>query len=180
MKEGLVMRFYFVGLILVLTAAAAPGAHAAASAKDLGTYGKWLTYEEDDGGKPVCYMAAKPTQSEGTYKARGDVFITVTHRPAQRTFDVVSVVGGYQYKQDSGVAVTVDKGKAWDFFTNADRAWSRDAATDKAVVKAMAKGTTLTVKGTSNRGTPTTDVFALSGFGKAYKAISAACKKPAK
>jgi hypothetical protein len=155
-------------------------AQAGGETKDLGTFGKWLAYVDQEDGKPVCYMAAKPTASEGTYKARGDVFITITHRPARHTWNEVSIVAGYQYKQDSGVAVAVDKGKPWDFFSNADRAWSRDAATDKAVIKAMARGKTVTVKGTSNRGTPTTDVFTITGFGKAYKAISAACRKPAK
>ena len=36
---------------------------------------------------------------------------------------------------------------------------------------------TLTVKGASNRGTPTTDTYALAGFAQAYKAINEACGK---
>ena len=38
----------------------------------------------------------------------------------------------------------------------------------------------LTAKGASTRNTPTTDTFALGGFTAAYRAISDACKKPAK
>ncbi|TAL04913.1 MAG: hypothetical protein EPO08_00015 [Rhodospirillaceae bacterium] len=159
-------------------ATALPSAHAATEAKPLGTFGKWAAYVDAESGKSICYMALKPAKTEGGYKARGDVFLTITHRPANKSFDVVSIVAGYQYKDDSDVAVDVDK-KSWSLFTSADRAWARDAATDKAIVKALAKGSALIAKGTSNRGTPTTDTFVLSGFGKAYKAINDACKKPA-
>jgi len=165
-------------LAAIVFAISISAAHAAPEAKPLGTFGNWMAYADVEAGKQVCYLAIKPEKSDGGYKARGDVFLTVTHRPAARTFDVVSVVAGYQYKQDSDAAVDVD-GKAWNLFTTSDRAWARDAATDKAIVTAMQKGKTLSVKGTSNRGTPTTDVFTLSNFSKAYKAIGEACKKPA-
>lgn len=155
-----------------------PVALAAADAKPIGTFGKWTAFTTVENGKSVCYAALKPAKSEGTYKARGDVLLTVTHRPADKAFDVVSVVAGYQYQPDSDVAVSLGKRK-WALFTSADRAWARDAATDKQIVQAMAKGGSLVAKGTSSRGTPTTDSFALTGFAAAYKAIGEACKKPA-
>jgi len=167
---------------LVLAAAVlgfCASAHAAPEAQDLGTFNGWKAYADLEAGKKVCYLALKPDKTEGGYKARGNVFLTITHRPATKAFDVVSIVAGYQYKADSDVGVNVGP-SSWTLFTNADRAWARDAATDKAIVKAIAKsGGTLVAKGTSNRGTPTTDTFALAGFAKAYKAINDACKKPA-
>jgi len=174
------MRFaaFAFGVFGLMSVTAVTPASAAAEAKPLGTFAGWMAYADSDAGKPVCYLALKPTKTEGTYKARGDVFLTITHRPAAKSFDVVSIVGGYQYKEDSDVAVDVDK-KTWSLFTSSDRAWARDAATDKAIVKGIAKSGTLVAKGTSNRGTPTTDTFALAGFAKAYKAINDACKKPA-
>lgn len=153
-------------------------ARAAPEAQELGTFGDWKAYADMEGGKKICYLAIKPSKTEGGYKARGNVFLTITHRPVAKTFDVVSIVAGYQYKPDSDVAVDVGK-SSWSLFTNADRAWARDAATDKAIVKSLAKAASLVAKGTSNRGTPTTDTFEMAGFGKAYKAINDACKKPA-
>ena len=167
----------FVPLIACLLAA--PFAHAAEDAKTLGTFGKWTAFSTNQGGKMLCYAALNPAKSEGAYKNRGDVLLTVTHRPADKAFDVVSIVAGYQYLGDSDVAVTI-AGKKFALFTSSDRAWARDAATDKQIVEAMVKGANLTAKGTSTRNTPTTDTFALGGFTAAYRAISDACKKPAK
>jgi hypothetical protein len=167
-----------LALIAAVLGLSSSVAWAAPEAKDLGTFGNWRAYEDVEAGKKVCYLAVKPDKTEGGYKARGNVFLTVTHRPSAKTYDVVSIVAGYQYKPDSDVAVNVDK-NSWSLFTASDRAWARDAATDKAIVKALAKGGSLVAKGTSNRGTPTTDTFVLTGFSKAYKAINDACKKPA-
>jgi invasion protein IalB len=46
---------------------------------------------------------------------------------------------------------------------------------DKALVDAMRAGKTVMVKGTSSRGTETTDSFSLGGFTKAYAEIGKAC-----
>ena len=174
------MRFVsslVVGSVLGLLVSAAAQA-AAPEAKPLGTFGKWTAFTTTEAGKPLCYAVLKPAKTEGDYKARGDVMLTVTHRPAEKAFDVISIVAGYQYQPDSDVAVTVGK-KTWALFTSSDRAWARDAATDKAIVLAMTKAVGLTSKGVSARKTPTTDNFTLTGFPAAYRAISEACKKPA-
>ena len=44
------------------------------------------------------------------------------------------------------------------------------------VVDAMIRGARLVVKGTSSRGTKTTDTYSLKGFSAAFKAIGKACK----
>jgi invasion protein IalB len=145
--------------------------------KALGSFGKWLAFTYTENGKPVCYVSAKPEKSEGAYKSRGDVLFLVTHRPAEKAFDVVSMVAGYQYKPDSDAEIS-SGGKTFKLFTNADRAWARDSQTDQQVVQALIKGSTAVVKGVSSRNTPTTDTFSLNGFTAAYKAISETCKKP--
>lgn len=145
--------------------------------KALGTFGKWVAFTYTEKGKPVCYISAKPDKSEGSYKARGEALLLITHRPAEKAFDVVSMVAGYQYMPDSDAVVTAG-GQTFRLFTNADRAWARDAKTDAAVVAQLVKSNSAVIKGTSNRGTPTTDTFSLTGFSAAYKAISDTCKKP--
>ena len=145
--------------------------------KALGTFGKWVAFTYTEKGKPVCYISAKPDKSEGSYKARGEALLLITHRPAEKAFDVVSMVAGYQYMPDSDAVVTAG-GQTFRLFTNADRAWARDAKTDAAVVAQLIKSSSAVIKGTSNRSTPTTDTFSLNGFSAAYKAIGDACKKP--
>jgi hypothetical protein len=145
--------------------------------KALGTFGKWVAFTYTEKGKPVCYMSAKPDKSEGSYKARGETLLLITHRPGEKAFDVVSMVAGYQYLPDSDAVVTAG-GQTFRLFTNADRAWARDAKGDTAVVAQLVKSSSAVIKGTSNRNTPTTDTFSLNGFSAAYKAIGDACKKP--
>ena len=60
-------------------------------------------------------------------------------------------------------------------FTDGDTAWARDERTDKSLVEAIRTGSAMVIKGTSNRGTTTTDTYSLSGTSQAYEAINKAC-----
>jgi hypothetical protein len=66
-------------------------------------------------------------------------------------------------------------GKQFSLFTDDDTAWGGDARTDSALVTAMKAGTSMTVRGTSARGTLTTDTYSLAGFTAAHAAIDKAC-----
>ena len=54
-------------------------------------------------------------------------------------------------------------------------AWTKDSTADAKLGAQMKKGTTAILKGTSARGTLTTDTFSLKGFSKAYRDIQKAC-----
>ena len=73
------------------------------------------------------------------------------------------------------VALTVDDNKNFRLFTQGETAWAKDADTDKALVTAMRSGSRMVVKGTSTRGTLTTDTYSLSGFSRAYERASREC-----
>ncbi len=170
------MRVFLLPLVLGLGVIAS-----AAAAQDvtvIGTHGKWTAFTYTENKQPVCYMAAKPDRSEGKYSARDEVLMLVTHRPGEKAYDVVSVVAGYQYRQDTDALMTVGSQKFELFTVGSDRAWARDSKIDRAITQAMIKGNSAVVRGTSSRGTATTDTFSLSGFTAAYKAISDTCKKP--
>jgi len=51
-------------------------------------------------------------------------------------------------------------------YTQADGAWVKNAAEETRLVEAMRKGQDLTVKGTSAKGTASTDVYSLKGLPK--------------
>lgn len=141
----------------------------------LGTYDAWTAYVFQDKDGKVCYMTSEPTKSRGKYKIRDDVFLFVTHRMADKTFDVVNVMAGYTYRKGSKPTFTVDKKKPVSLVSHADTAWTKDGKTDRVLVDQMRKGSTAVLKGTSQRGTLTTDTFSLKGFSKAYRAIQKAC-----
>ncbi|MBM3564681.1 MAG: hypothetical protein FJX42_01025 [Alphaproteobacteria bacterium] len=140
----------------------------------LGTFGDWEAFADLREG--FCYAGSKPTRQEGKYTQRGDAFLLVTHRPKEKTFDVVSIEAGYVYKDGSEVQAAVD-GKAHALFGQGGQAWARDAAGDVQLVKAMRAGSTLVVKGTSAKGTLTTDTYSLSGVSAALDAINKACPR---
>lgn len=141
----------------------------------IGTYSDWSAFTFVEDGKKVCFMASQPQKAEGNYSKRGEVFALVTHRPQDNSFDVVSFVAGYTYKKNSDVTVTIDSRK-FTLFTHSDTAWTPDAGTDKSLTSALQSGSKMVVKGSSTRGTTTSDTYSLKGTGSAYEAISAACK----
>jgi invasion protein IalB len=165
---------FYLCVGLLMTA----GTSSAQEVTVLSTHGKWTAFTYTENKQPVCYIAAKPDKSEGNYTARDEVMLLVTHRPAEKAFDVVSMVAGYQYRQDTDAVMTVGSQKYELFTVGSDRAWARDSKIDRAIAQSMIKGNTAVVRGTSSRGTLTTDTFSLSGFTAAYQAINAACKKP--
>ena len=152
-------------------------AKAAGGAQVLGEYGDWTAYYYQDGKDSVCYMASTPKKDEGKYMKRGDIYVFVTHRPAEKSFDVVNFVAGYNFKQNSRVTVKIGNKTFNDLFVDGDKAWAMSAQTDKDIVEAMKKYDKMIVHGTSHKGTATKDTYSLNGFSKAYRAISAKCKK---
>jgi len=146
--------------------------------KSLGTFDSWIAVELPEKSSKVCYMVARPAKSQPEGAKRGDILLTITHRPAAKQRDEVSFQSGYPYKAGAPVTVEIEK-KKFELFTKTeadpDSAWSRDAAMDKALVEAMRGGKTVVVKGTSLRGTETADSFSLAGFTKAYAEIGKAC-----
>ncbi len=142
--------------------------------KTIGIFGDWSAFQFSEDGNPACYMSSEPTKATGNYKKRGEVFAIITHRPAEKRIGEVSIIAGYTSQKDSAVKVAIGT-QGFELFTQDDGAWAPDAATDKKLVRAMKKGNRMVVKGTSSRGTPTTDTFSLKGFTKAYNAIGKAC-----
>lgn len=145
----------------------------------LGTFGEWTSFAEGNDKAKLCYAASAPIKKEGKYTSRGDTAVLVTHNLSDGSFDVVSIVAGYEFKPDEDVLAQVDS-KKFTMFSKGDRAWNAEGKDDQAMVAAMKRGRNLLVIGTSSRDTRTTDTYSLSGFTKAYQAIGKACPRPKK
>ena len=141
----------------------------------MATHGDWEVYVFFEGKNKVCYMASQPKDKQGNYTKRGDPFALITHRPAENTRDVFSYITGYTYKAGSEAVVEVD-GDTIPLFTQDETAWAPDAETDRRIAKLVRDGSKMVVKGTSSRGTLTTDTFSLKGSSKAYERMSSECR----
>ena len=150
--------------------------------KSFGVFSDWEAVTFKDAKGKVCYITSHPKKADAAIMNRQAAltYVMVTHRPAEKTFDVVNIVAGYNYKDGSKVTVDIDNEKL-NLYTANNAAWAwdnptaDDQATDKKLVEAMRKGTSLVVHGTTARGTQTTDTYSLIGFNKAYTAIGTAC-----
>ncbi|MBF5093336.1 hypothetical protein F1643_01470 [Azospirillum sp. INR13] len=165
----------FAGSVLsaLLAAGLTAAPAAAADPRHLGTFKDWNAFAFEEKGQKVCYISSQPKKTEPKAK-RGDIYALVTHRPSEKTLDVVSIIVGYPFKKGSEAEVSVD-GKEFKLFTDGETAWARDAESDRAVTAALRDGRQMVVKGLSSRGTRTTDTYSLAGVGQAYDAINEAC-----
>ena len=162
-------------IAFALLVGAAQGVVAANPAVEtLGTFQDWSAFAFTERGQRVCFTQSKPTKSEPKGAKRGPINALVTHRPAEKATDVVSILMGYPLRSGSEVEVDVD-GQKFKLFIDNETAWGPDARTDSAVSDAFAKGRQAVVKGVSTRGTNTTDTYSLSGYSAALAAISKAC-----
>ena len=144
--------------------------------KLLGEFDAWAAYTyQSDAGAAVCYIVSQPTDSEPKNVKRDAIFFLVTHRPSERVRNEVNTIIGYPFKENSTATVTVGDAD-FDLFTSGDGAWADSADRDRSIVEAMKGGTTMRLKGTSWRGTQTTDRYSLKGVSAAVDKIDAECK----
>lgn len=149
-------------------------------ARVLGSFADWTAYSFQENGGTVCYMVARPQKAEGKTPVRGDIFALITHRPAEKSFNVVSVVSGYSYEDGKDVDIAIAK-RTFKMFTQGERAWTRDDKTDLALTDAIRKGgADMIVRGVSAQNAETTDTYSLVGAAKALETIDGACQAPAR
>jgi hypothetical protein len=148
---------------------------AAPQPERLGAAQGWTAYKAPEKTGQICYLVGEPAKSEPANIKRDPVHLLVTHNTADKTTGVVSFIAGYGFKDGSAAELDI-AGKKFSLFTKDDTAWARDAATDKAIVEAMAKGKQAVIKGSSARGTATTDTYTLAGFVQVLGEIDKACK----
>jgi hypothetical protein len=170
------------GLIVCALAAGIPfAAHAQSTdnANNLGTFKAWTAWQGSDDTGVVCFIAADPTSSEpkevgGRPINRDPAVFLVVHRKGVGLKNEAQTKIGYPFKAGSKPSVIID-GKSYTMVIEDSAAWLAQEEDQVAFVEAMKAGTTLIVKGTSGRGTETTDTYSLSGVTDAMKMIDKAC-----
>ncbi len=171
------MKKYLLILVASLFLSSNVQAASSITPKQIGEYDDWVAYYYQDSSGLTCYMASTPKRDEGKYTKRGNIYTVVTHRPSDKSYDVVNITAGYTYKPESKVEIKIGNQTFDKLFVSGDKAWATSDKTDREIVAAMKRGTRMIVKGVSSKGTVTKDTYSLAGFSQAYKAISAKCKK---
>ena len=158
-------------------APAAPPAPGGVQPTLLGQYGDWGAYTANPGGKKICFVLAKPANSSTSppNRPRDPAWMFISTRPAEKVKDEVSVIFGYGLKPSSDANIEV-AGGSYAMYTQADGAWVKNAAEEPKLVETMRKGQDLTVKGTSAKGTVSTDVYSLKGLSLALDKAGQECR----
>jgi hypothetical protein len=156
---------------------ATPLAPGGAQPKLLGQYGDWGAYTANPSGKKVCFALAKPANSSTSppNRPRDPAWMFVSSRPAEKVKDEVSVIFGYGLKPNSDANIEI-AGGSYAMYTQADGAWVKNAAEEPKLIETMRKGQELTVKGTSVKGTLSTDVYSLKGLSLALDKVGQECR----
>jgi hypothetical protein len=145
-----------------------------APSEALGSAESWSAYMYKQKGRRVCYLIGRPEKSAPANAKRTQPMAMVTHRPEEKSFNVVSFAEGYPLKEGSDATVEIG-GRTYTLFTRDESAWTSTAEFDKELVEALSKGKTAVVTATSQKGTTTVDTYSLAGFSKALGMIDAAC-----
>jgi invasion associated locus B (IalB) protein len=143
----------------------------------LGTYENWGAYVGNTGGRKVCFALAKPTSAQTTppNRPRDPSYMFISTRPTENVRNEVSIIIGYGFKPNADATVEIGTNK-FSMYTQNDGAWIKNAAEEARMVDAMRKNGELVVKGTSARGTQSTDRYSLKGLGQALDRTAQECK----
>jgi invasion protein IalB len=143
----------------------------------LGQYGDWGAYSASPGGRKICFALAKPKTSttEPAGRTRDQSYVFVSSRPADKVKNEVSVIIGYPFKSSSDATAEIGSAK-FAMYTQNDGAWIKNVTEEARMVDAMRKGSDLTVKGTSGRGTQSTDQYSLKGLAQALDKVEQECR----
>ncbi|MGC6472378.1 MAG: invasion associated locus B family protein [Parvibaculales bacterium] len=149
--------------------------------KEAGKHKAWRVFTTGQGAQMTCYIVSEPVTKKPSNVRRGEIFLAVSHRPGQGVFNEVSVRIGYPFSEKSNPYAKIGADN-FRFFTGAKMgqasaswAWMENPVDHDQLVNAMKRGSRMMFKGTSKRGTLTTDTYSLMGFSAAYSQLNGLC-----
>ncbi len=162
-----------VTAMVIVSAGVAPAV--AQAMQNLGTFKSWTAWKGTDANGEMCYISATPQSTAPEGVRRSPIHFLVIHRKGLGTKNEVQTLIGYPFNSsNSNASATID-GKTYPMVTEGEAAWLASSADEPTFVEALKAGSTLTVKGTSQRGTNTTDTYDLGGVTAAMAEIDKAC-----
>lgn len=143
----------------------------------LGQYGEWGAYAATPAGKKVCFAIAKPTSAETSppNRPRNPIYMFVSTRPADKVSNELSIINGYPFKPGSEASIEVGS-TTYALYTQQDGAWIKNATEEAQLIDALRQGQTAVVKGSSSKGTQSTDTYSLKGLTQALERTAQDCK----
>jgi hypothetical protein len=146
----------------------------AQTAKLLKTFDDWQVFVHEANDEKVCFAATAPKEMLPKGVNRGSVFLYLTTWQKDGVKNELSIKVGYTLKPESVPTLAVGT-QQFELYAKDDKAFMRDPAEEKKLLEAMRKGSSLTMKGMSSRGTGTEDKYSLIGLTAALANVEQAC-----
>jgi invasion associated locus B (IalB) protein len=139
----------------------------------------WSVFVENE---PLrCWIVSKPTKTVNKRGGkvvtvnRSDIRFFVTYLPKSGVRGEVSFTGGYPFKPDTPVRLTVGSA-TYNMYPDGEYAWPESSAVDSKIRASLQRGSSAVVNAQSARGTQTSDTFSLIGFTAALAEAEKRCK----
>jgi hypothetical protein len=142
--------------------------------KLIGQYDNWGAYWAAPEGRKICFIAARPNGTNSN-RGRKPAYLFISSRPHEKVKDEISVVASSPFKLNTDATAAIG-GKTYMMVTRIDGAWVKNAPDETRLIEAMRKGGELVLKGTTDRGLQSTDVYSTKGLAQALDRIARECK----
>ena len=171
------MPLRFANVILTATIATVALSHAALAQDPqfMRQFKDWAAYSFEDSNKKICFAVSQPRDTQTNNLDRGEVYFYVSDWPRQNVRAEVSVQAGYQYKPGSTTTAVIGS-NVFEMFTDGDKAFVQSPDQERNLVNAMRRGSKMEIRGRSNKGTETIDVYSLAGVTAAINHVRNNCK----
>ncbi len=130
------------------------------------TFGDWGVFATPPGKARTCYSLSQPKQRQPANLNRDPAFIYISHRPADKVRNEVSIIIGFDVKPDRAPKAEIGN-DVFDLVAKGGHMWLKNASDEGKFVAALRKGSRLVIKAHSMRNNLTTDTYSLSGVGQA-------------
>jgi invasion protein IalB len=177
----MMLRVVCVGVSLaaaVVSAAAqqrqAARAGQGGNAFEVAKVGSWSILTTGEGRSKTCFIMTQPSERLPRGLTRDPAHVYVSMRQGEATKHEFSVITGYPLKQGAEAQVAIGTVNFAAVGQNKN-IWLRNPAEEPRFIGELRRGSSLTIKGTSQRGNETTDRYTLTGFGAALERAQKEC-----
>ncbi|MGG7517279.1 invasion associated locus B family protein [Allorhizobium undicola] len=161
-------------ILLTLALLSFSASLASAAPKMVRQFDHWGLFSYKSGGRTVCYVLSVPVKEDPVGVDHGRNFFLIAPKSGASGAYYPQAVMGYSVKPGTTIDLAVD-GKAFAMLPKDNVGWTRQEADDSRVIAAMQRGSDLSIKATSRRGTETRYTYSLKGVSAALKQ-AAACR----
>jgi hypothetical protein len=136
-------------------------------------FSDWSAYGAS-GSPKVCFALTQPKEMKPKNVKRDPVYFYVSAWPGDQVTNEISVKMGYPFSPGATATLTIGTQK-FELFTKDEGAFIEKPETEKELVEALRKGSSMKIDAKSARGTPTSDTYSLNGVSDALDRIAKEC-----